>query len=87
MPYEQRSLGLKFNFRIVDLNAADVVVVICEDCHWSSNVAPHVLFARYNKHTKIAQVQKDMVCKGCGLKGGLAWRVETALGPEFPRPA
>ncbi|MEH6648355.1 hypothetical protein, partial [Sulfitobacter sp.] len=43
MPYAPSILGLKFEIRIADLTARDVVIVTCPACHWSANVAPHVL--------------------------------------------
>ncbi len=87
VPYEHLTLGLKFNFRVGQLTGRDVLVVTCEECHWTSNVAPHVLYARYHDYTKVMQVQRDMVCKKCGRKGDLAWRVERATGPEWPKLA
>ena len=87
MPYQPVTLGLKFNIRIVDLTARDVVVVICPACHWTTNVAPHVLYSRYHELRRLIDVEADMKCKRCSEKGELHWRIERAIGPEFPRSA
>ncbi len=87
MPYEPTILGLKFEIRIADLTARDVLVVTCSACHWTANVPPHVLHSRYHEMRKLIHVQADMTCKRCGAKGDLYWRVERAVGPEFPRSA
>ena len=87
MPYEPVILGLRFNIRVADLTARDVLIVVCPSCHWSANVAPHVLFSRYHEMRKLIHIQADMKCKRCGAKGGLHWGVERAVGPEFPRSA
>lgn len=87
MPYQPVILGLKFNIRIVDLTSRDVMIVTCPACHWTASVAPHVLHARYHEMRKLIHVEADMKCKRCGAKGGLYWRIERAVGPEFPRSA
>ena len=87
MPYQPIILGLKFNIRLADLTARDVMIVTCPACHWSANVAPHDLHARYHEMRKLIDFEADMKCKRCGAKGGLYWRIERALGSEFPRSA
>ncbi|MEQ3728100.1 MAG: hypothetical protein ABNH38_11885 [Tateyamaria sp.] len=87
MPYGPLTLGLKFEIRLADLIARDVVIVTCPACHWSTNVAPHVLHSRNHEMRKLMHVQADMMCKRCGAVGGLHWRIERAIGPEFPRSA
>lgn len=87
MPYETVFHGLKFEIRVSDLTVRDVVVVICPLCHWTANVAPHVLHSRYHEIRKLVDVQRDMKCKRCGDTGGLHWRIERATGPEYPRSA
>jgi hypothetical protein len=87
MPYSPLVLGLKFEISIADLTARDVVIVICPACHWTANVAPHVLLSRYHELRKLVDVEADMKCKRCGVVGGLHWRIERAVGPEYPRSA
>ena len=87
MPYEPVILGLKFKIRVVDLTARNVLIVVCPACHWSANVAPHVLLARYHEFRRLIDLEPDMMCKRCGLKGELHWHIERAIGPEFPRSA
>jgi len=87
MPYQPVILGLKFNIRIVDLTARDVMIVTCPACHWTASVAPHVLHARYHEMRKLIDIEADMKCKRCGAKGVLYWRIERAMGPKFPRSA
>ncbi|WP_340242022.1 hypothetical protein [Sulfitobacter pontiacus] len=87
MPYEPMILGLKFEIRIADLTARDVLVVTCPASHWTANVAPHILHSRYHEMRKLIHVQADMTCKRYGTQGGLHWRIERAVGPEYPRSA
>ena len=87
MPDEPMIIGVKIEIRIGDLTARDVLVVTCPACHWTANVAPHVLFGRYHEMRKLVDLQRDMKCKRCGAHGKLHWRIERAIGPEFPRSA
>jgi hypothetical protein len=87
MSYAPVTLGLKFQIRVRDLTGRDVVVVTCPACHWSANVAPHVLYDRFHEHVRLVEVEREFLCKRCGVKGGLRWRIERARGPEFPKLA
>jgi len=87
MPYEPMILGLKFEIRIADLTARDVLIVTCPACRWTANVAPHVLHSRYHEMRKLIHVQADMKCKRCGAQGILHSRIKRAVGPEYPRSA
>lgn len=87
MPYAPLVLGLKFEIRVADLTARDVVIVTCPACHWSAQVAPHVLHSRYHEMRKLVDVQRDMKSRRCGVTGGLHWRIQRATGPEYPRSA
>ena len=87
MPYQPVTLGLKFAIKVHDLTGQDVLVVTCPACHMVFMVAPHVLYARFHKYVAINDVAKEFKCKRCGHDRDLAWRIERAVGPEFPRSA
>ena len=81
MPYESIVLGLKFQIRVRDLTARDVLVTTCKQCHRKWNVAPHHLYAKYHQMMPILDVEKDMRCKSCGSRD-FAWHIMRAVGPE-----
>ena len=61
MPYVPLTTGLKFQIRIRDLTGRDVVIVTCPACHWSAQLAPHVLFARFHEHIRLVEVERDFL--------------------------
>lgn len=85
MPYVPVTIGLKFNIRIRDLTARDVLVVTCQKCEKGYRVAPHVLHDRYHELYSIMSVEKDFRCHTCGTRGNMHWYVERAVNPTFPR--
>ncbi len=85
MPYVPLTIGLKFNTRINQLTARDVLVVRCLHCGKVYRVAPHVLYDRYPEMTQLGTIEKDLRCGPCGRKGGMSWNLERAVGPEYPR--
>ena len=87
MPYEPVATGLKFQIRVRDLTARDVVVVTCPACHWKCNVAPHVFYERFNEMQRMIRVAEQMKCRRCGNRKDMAWRIERAVGPMGPRSA
>jgi len=84
MSYEPVTLGLKFEIRIGNLTARDVLIVTCPSCHARFNVAPHHLFARYHEMRKITDIEKDFKCRRCGETNALTWHIMRAKGPQFP---
>ena len=78
MPYRPVTLGLKFNIRLSDLTAADVVRMTCPRCTHRYSVAPHILLERFPSHLKIQDLEKQMKCKRCDYKGSMRWTVERA---------
>ena len=87
MPYEPVTLGLKFAVRVHHLTARDVLVVTCPACHKAYWVATHILYERFHEYQPLEIVAKEFVCKRCGNKRDMSWRIERAAGPEFPRSA
>jgi hypothetical protein len=87
MPYEPVTLGFKFAIRLKQLTARDVLVVTCPACHKSYFVAPHILLERYHEHRPIESFASDFVCKRCGNRQDMSWRIDRAVGPEFSRSA
>ena len=87
MTYEPVLLGLKFEIRVADLTARDVVVVTCGQCHARFNVAPHHFHAKYHEYRKLIDIQKDFRCRRCGANRDLHWYIMRACGPQFPSVA
>jgi C4-type Zn-finger protein len=81
MPYVPRTFGLKFQIRLRDLCAGDVVRVLCPICGARYAVAPHQLLARYPGFMPIVAIEKQMRCKRCPHRGSMTWHVETAVPP------
>ena len=87
MPFEPVTLGLKFAVRVHHLTARDVLVVTCPACHKAYWVAPYILYERFHEYLPLEVMAKEFVCKRCGNKRDMSWRIERATGPEFPRSA
>lgn len=78
MPYRPHSFGLRFNIRLSDLTAADVLRVRCPSCSHVAAVAPHQLLARYPDFMKIVELEKRMRCMHCAHRGAMFWSIERA---------
>jgi len=85
VPYEPLTLGLKFNTRVSDLTARDVLVVVCRFCGKEYRIAPHQLHAKYREMTPLYTLEKSFQCKVCGTKGSMRWYLERAVSEDYPR--
>ena len=77
------TLGLKFNTRVSDLTARDVMVVVC--CGKEYRIAPHQLHAKYREMTPLYTLEKSFKCKACGTTGNMPWYLERAVSDEYLR--
>ena len=71
VPYEPLTLGLKFNTRVRDLTARDIMVVVRRYCGKEYRIAPHQLHAKYREMTPLYTLEKSFQCKVCGTKGSI----------------
>lgn len=81
MPYTPVTLGLRFNIRLSDLTAADVLRVTSPRCGKRHDVAPHALLARFSLSTRLVDIEAKMRCKGCPYVGPMRWQIERATPP------
>ena len=85
MRYEPVVLGFNRTFCVKDLTAKDRVQVSCGDCGRGYWVASHVYYARYHEHLPLDRIARDYKCRTCGNRQLFFWRVERAIGPQFPK--
>lgn len=52
-----------------------MLVVTCPACHKAYWVAPYVLHERFHEHLPLEVVAKEFVCKRCGNKRDMSWRI------------
>ena len=81
MPDQPRQFGLKFQIRLSDLEAADVLRVRCPQCGHVSAVEPHDLLSRLPSYSRIMDLETKMRCRRCHHRGSMRWYIERAYPP------
>lgn len=82
MPFHREIIGARYNLRVEDLTAADILVVACAGCGRVYRVAPAELRARFQPYERIKTVGERFRCRSCGGRG-CEWHTERAVAPPL----
>jgi hypothetical protein len=63
MPWQPLTLGLKFQVRVADLQAADFMERRCPQCGEVTRISPWHLHALFPAHVRLVDVEGRMKCR------------------------
>jgi len=81
MPFHREIIGARYNLRVEDLTAADLLVVTCSGCGRIYRLAPAELRSRFQPYERIMYVAERFQCRSC-RGGGCEWHTERAVSPS-----